>query len=86
MSHSSILMCLCRPWYYGAASGADKDVIVLIDVSSSMAQTYDGGTAPTTKLAVAINTANTIVETLTPNDRVLTNSNIFIPFLAFLQI
>lgn len=57
-----------RPWYYGTASGSAKDILILIDISTTMERTY--GTSGDSKLKVAIMAAMTIVETLTPNDRV----------------
>ena len=70
----------CRPWYYGTSSAMNKDVVILIDVSSSMGAAY-AQTGSTTKLAVAINTASAIVETLTTNDRVCTESFVDLPVI-----
>ncbi|ELT90476.1 hypothetical protein CAPTEDRAFT_196421 [Capitella teleta] len=55
-----------RPWYVEAATPEPKDVVVVIDVSGSMNATYKG----TKLMKIAQEAANTVIATLTANDRV----------------
>jgi len=57
-----------RPWYYAAASTTPKDMLIAIQVSTSMSYTY--GVSGVTKLKVAVDTAKNLIDSLNPNDRV----------------
>jgi len=59
--------CCCRPWYSFAATDP-KDIIVMIDMSSSMLVTYL--TSGEKKLTVAIKAAQAAIKSLNPNDNV----------------
>ena len=60
--------CCCRPWYSFTATNP-KDIIVMIDKSSSMTtQTYLSSGEK--KLSVAIKAAQLAINSLNPNDNV----------------
>ncbi|XP_052074760.1 VWFA and cache domain-containing protein 1-like [Mytilus californianus] len=54
--------------YAAAASPTDKDVVIVIDASSSMRQ--PSGVPAKTKIVIAKEAANNVLQTLKPNDRV----------------
>ncbi|XP_069121602.1 VWFA and cache domain-containing protein 1-like isoform X2 [Argopecten irradians] len=55
-----------RPFYVATATPVHKDVVVIIDRSGSMSTTHNG----VTLMKIAQDAANTVLETLNPNDRV----------------
>ncbi|XP_021351428.1 VWFA and cache domain-containing protein 1-like isoform X1 [Mizuhopecten yessoensis] len=55
-----------RPFYVATATPVHKDVVVILDQSGSMAGLYNG----VTLMKIAQDAANTVLETLNPNDRV----------------
>ncbi|XP_071178164.1 VWFA and cache domain-containing protein 1-like isoform X2 [Mytilus edulis] len=57
-----------RSAFAATASPKDKDVVILIDSSSSMKQT--SGVTSKSKMSIAKEAARTVIETLNPNDRV----------------
>jgi len=59
--------CCCRPWYSFSATDP-KDIIVMIDKSSSMLATYLASGEK--KLTVAIKAAMTAINSLNTNDNV----------------
>ena len=68
-----------RPWYPPAATPSYKDVVIVIDVSGSMGTSAGS----TTRMALAIQAANTVLATLNPNDRVgviAFSSGVSVPF------
>lgn len=54
--------------YAAAASPTDKDVVIVIDTSSSMRQ--PSGVIDKTKIVIAKEAANNVLQTLKPNDRI----------------
>ena len=59
----------CRPWYSFTAT-YPKDIVVMVDKSSSMLTTYL--TSHESKLTVAIRAAQAVIDSLNPNDNVCT--------------
>ncbi|CAC5416929.1 unnamed protein product [Mytilus coruscus] len=57
-----------RSAFAATASPKDKDVVILIDSSSSMKQ--NSGVTSKSKMSIAKEAARTVIETLNPNDRV----------------
>jgi Mg-chelatase subunit ChlD len=57
---------LRRPWYVEAATPESKDVVVVIDTSGSMSNSYSSRVL----MDIAKEAANTVITTLNPNDRV----------------
>ncbi|XP_064640200.1 VWFA and cache domain-containing protein 1-like isoform X2 [Lineus longissimus] len=55
-----------RPWYVAAATPTKKEVVVVIDKSGSMGNTHSG----ITLMEIAKNAADTVLETLGPDDLV----------------
>ncbi|ELU16026.1 hypothetical protein CAPTEDRAFT_193019 [Capitella teleta] len=55
-----------RPWYVEAATPESKDVVVVIDTSGSMSDSYSSRVL----MDIAKEAANTVITTLNPNDRV----------------
>ncbi|XP_033726771.1 VWFA and cache domain-containing protein 1-like [Pecten maximus] len=55
-----------RPFYVATATPVHKDVVIIIDRSGSMASPFNG----VTLMKIAQDAANTVLETLNPNDRV----------------
>ncbi|CAC5416932.1 unnamed protein product [Mytilus coruscus] len=58
-----------RSAFAATASPKDKDVVILIDSSSSMKQI--SGVTSKSKISIAKEAARTVIETLNPNDRVI---------------
>ncbi|XP_063433766.1 VWFA and cache domain-containing protein 1-like [Mytilus trossulus] len=54
--------------YASTASPSDKDVVIVIDTSASMRQS--SAVTPKTKIVIAKEAANNVIQTLKPNDRV----------------
>ncbi|XP_052058299.1 VWFA and cache domain-containing protein 1-like isoform X2 [Mytilus californianus] len=54
--------------YASTASPSDKDVVIVIDTSASMKQS--SAVTPKTKIVIAKEAANNVIQTLKPNDRV----------------
>ena len=55
-----------RPWYVEAATPSSKDVIMLVDISGSMLNDFEGRNY----LFIAKEAAETVLDTLNPKDRV----------------
>jgi len=55
----------CRPFYVEMASPQPKDLVVVVDTSGSMSSYHYRRTL----IAIAIEAASTVVDTLGPNDR-----------------
>ena len=55
-----------RPWYVETSSPIPKDVVLVIDKSLSMTDTYD----QVSLLSIAKRAAISVIETLNPRDRV----------------
>lgn len=60
--------CHDRSSYASAASPTNKDVVLVIDTSSSMKQ--PSGITAKTKMVIVKEAANNVIQTLKPNDRV----------------
>jgi len=57
-----------RPYYYQTVSSSVKDIVILLDLSSSMGKTF--GISAFTKLRVATDTIKAFLTTITPKDRI----------------
>ena len=55
-----------RPFYVHTATPSPKDVVIIIDKSGSMGHTHEGQTL----MQIAKNAGISVLETLSPNDRV----------------
>ena len=65
---ANLLLVVLRPWYVETATPEPKDVVIVIDRSSVMQ--LQSSSDQKTLMDVATEAARTVVDTLTPNDRV----------------
>ena len=65
---SNLFLIYLRPWYVETTTPEPKDMVIVIDRSSVMESQSSSDTK--TLMDVAIDAARTVLNTLTPNDRV----------------
>jgi len=65
-----LLYHVCRPWYVSAAT-YPKDLVMMIDNSQSMNDVFGGKS----RLYCAIKAAQSVIDTLNPNDHVSISHN-----------
>ena len=60
-----------RPWYVQGISPEPKDIVIVIDRSSSMTETHGGKTL----MEIAVGAASTVLDSVNPKDRVRNHHN-----------